>query len=188
MIPGDVIVAGNWGTLPGTAQHHSHHPRHRETDDSGPKAQTTRGDTPLANYPQTLTAFHVCRQVGPLHVSFLVDTGAAVNLLRKDHANCVTIPQTPYMPLEQPLVSVDGSPLKIHGRVTQLDLPHVEIPLIPIPSTRSRAVPVSWWKILHIRPSCWLDILGDGLPTSFLSCLLPPVAERFPTRLTLTPS
>ena len=52
--------------------------------------------------------------------SFLLDTGAAVSLLRKDiwdHA-ILAAPNPP--PLQswtgQPLVSVDGSPLVVHGQ------------------------------------------------------------------------
>ena len=207
MTPRDVIVAGNWGTLHRTAQRHGITPDTGKLTTPGAKGQATGGDTPLANYPQTLAAFHVRGKVGPLPVSFLVDTGAAVNLLRKDHADRVTTPQTPRRALEQPLVSVDGSPLKIHGRVTLpvnlgglvsevqfaiaedltvdailgleflaghqgmlnfrtgvLDLPHVEIPLVPISSTKSRAVPVSVVEDIRIPPSCELDIMGHFSP------------------------
>ena len=52
----------------------------------------------------------------------------------------------------------------LNFRTGVLDLPHVEIPLVPISSTRSRAVPVSVVEDIRIPPSCELDIMGHFSP------------------------
>ena len=62
--------------------------------------------------------YRVDGEVNWITTSFLLDTGASTTLLRKDTWERVKAPsQTKLTPcLEQRLVSVDGSPLQVHGQ------------------------------------------------------------------------
>ena len=86
----------------------------------GASGKATEGDIPKADYTPIPSAFHIRGRIGPQTVSFVADTGAAVNLLRKDYADRVTNSQTPLSVPEKTLVSVNGSLLKLHGCATLL--------------------------------------------------------------------
>ena len=73
----------------------------------------------LTDIVSTISAggYRVEGKVNGTDILFLVDTGAAATLLRKDTWERVNTLQKQLTPCtEQRLVSVDGSPLQIHGR------------------------------------------------------------------------
>ena len=84
------------------------------------QSQVTGGKGGLAHkeisiFPvNAATAFRVTGSVGGISVTFLLDTGSAVTLVRRDLWDQIGSGAT-LRPCEHRLVGVDGSPLKIHG-------------------------------------------------------------------------